>query len=1139
MKRWIRNVASRASFMPATLASVLAPRSLMSRPFANSAHRNLLRRLFALRRRQIAARSLYGVGLTLCCGLGCFLILLLLETGLYLSPAVKLAAEGAVALVLGGLAVLYCFRPLLFPPSPEDVALEVEHAFGGLQQRLISAMQLWGPGRDTDYSSRMVEAAVIQADETLAKLNLNPLVARTQPLRMAALCGALGLVILVAFAVLPGPLTAAARRLAHPSTVYVRPPQTFIALHPGSAEIIAGEPFAITATLTGLVPLDAHIFLRENDAWTPLELSVRNGRIAHRMPAVTRSFQYRLRANDAVTPVYTVTAKPRPMVVRLRHDNRYPAYTRLEEVRDIDGGDIVAIAGTSTALHVESSLPLSTAEIVFDDSTASTARIDGSFALVNLIVKQNRRYTIVLRETHGITSTNPVEYRVVALQDHPPEIRLLRPGKDTELGENMRVPLFVEARDDFGVARIEIRYRLNDDEAAEALPFPLDAMGDGELTQTYVWDLSGLDLLPGDRVVFRLRAYDNNTLSGPGKSETPDFTIRFPSLLEIHRQAQRAQEEGLERMAAIQEGGEAVRERLEEIAHRVLKERQMQWQHGKELETAIDDQATAAEQLEKVSEKLEETLDRLQQSGLLGDETLQKLNQIQELLSEIETPGLKEAMEELRGAMQRVDPEAVEDALKAFRAEQEGFQQSLERTIALLQQLRKEQALEALVRALEALSEDQRRVVDNIGDERAPSSLAGQQDAIERRADSFEDELALTAEKMTGYPKAANELGRLADRFEEQRISERMRLVSRDLRKGAARSARTRGARITGDLDRFAKELKAARQAFVGRRKEALTRQLDQLTHNLLGLSAAQEQTVRKAGEISRDSDPTALAIEQARILAGATRLANHLMEAAHRTYFVTPETGAALGRALDRIRETAGHILAGAVSRATGSGQDAMGALNDAALALRRVVKDIAAAASSVGFEEMLQRMQELADQQAGLNARSESMFNSRRPSEEGNGQQLTLARMAARQRAIQQALREIRQQMGSRRQALLGDLDNIASEMEAVIQEMKNRNAGSRTMERLRRILARLLDAQRSIQERGRSKERHARRGSDLAYQGPGSLPPNLGEADNPLRDRLREALDAGFATEYQRLIRRYFEALMQDALKREDSR
>ena len=540
-----------------------------------------------------------------------------------------------------------------------------------------------------------------------------------------------------------------------------------------------------------------------------------------------------------------------------------------------------------------------------------------------------------------------------------------------------------------------------------------------------------------------------------------------------------------------------------------------------------------------MSKKLEETLGRLRQSGLLGDETLQKLNQIQGLLSEIETPRLKQAMEELRGAMQRVDSKAVEKALKAFRGEQEGFQESLERTIALLRQLRTEQALDALAQTLEALSREQRRLADNLGDQRVPSSVAGQQDAIAKRTGSFEDELAEAAEEIREFPEAANELEGLAERFEAQRIPERMRGVSRNLRGGAERLARIGGARIAGDLEGFAKELHEARQAFVNSRKEALLRHLNKMTHNLLGLSVAQEQTARKAGGISRESDPAPLAIKQARILAGATRLANHLMEAAHRSYFVTPETGAALGRALIKVRETAGHFQAGSGSQAAASGKDAMGALNEAAMALRRVTRDIAAAGSSVGLEEMLQRMQELADQQSGLNAQSESTLNPGREPSGDQGLQMSLAQMAARQRAIQEALREIRRQMGSRRHALLGDLDHIASEMEAVIQEMKSRRAGRPTLERQRRILARLLDAQRSIRERGRSNDRRARRGSDLAYQGPGSLPPNLGEADNPLRRRLRDALDAGFAAEYQRLIRSYFESLMEDALKSEDSR
>ena len=146
-----------------------------------------------------------------------------------------------------------------------------------------------------------------------------------------------------------------------------------------------------------------------------------------------------------------------------------------------------------------------------------------------------------------------------------------------------------------------------------------------------------------------------------------------------------------------------------------------------------------------------------------------------------------------------------------------------------------------------------------------------------------------------------------------------------------------------------------------------------------------------------------------------------------------------------------------------------------------------------------------------------------------------MSLSRMAAQQRAIQQALEELRQQMAGRSGRMLGDLGRIAAEMEEVAEDMRRGRATRQTVERQRQILSRMLDAQRSVRQRGWSKQREARRGKDVTYRGPGSLPPDLGEADNPLRRRLRDALNAGYPAEYQALIRRYFERLIQDALAR----
>ena len=142
----------------------------------------------------------------------------------------------------------------------------------------------------------------------------------------------------------------------------------------------------------------------------------------------------------------------------------------------------------------------------------------------------------------------------------------------------------------------------------------------------------------------------------------------------------------------------------------------------------------------------------------------------------------------------------------------------------------------------------------------------------------------------------------------------------------------------------------------------------------------------------------------------------------------------------------------------------------------------------------------------------------------------------MAAQQRAIQEALEALRQEMASQREQMLGDLGSIASDMEKTAREMDLSQVTPQTLNRQRQILSRMLDAQRSIRQRGKSKDREAQQGKTYSYRGPGSLPGDLGATDNPLRRRLQEALDEGYPPEYQALIRHYFESLIQDAISGE---
>ncbi|MFH1681912.1 MAG: hypothetical protein ABIH26_14890, partial [Candidatus Eisenbacteria bacterium] len=112
-----------------------------------------------------------------------------------------------------------------------------------------------------------------------------------------------------------------------------------------------------------------------------------------------------------------------------------------------------------------------------------------------------------------------------------------------------------------------------------------------------------------------------------------------------------------------------------------------------------------------------------------------------------------------------------------------------------------------------------------------------------------------------------------------------------------------------------------------------------------------------------------------------------------------------------------------------------------------------------------------------------------------------------------------------------VLGKLDQIVEDMRKVERDLEKANLSPETRERQEKILSRMLDAQRSLRERGYRRERRSRAGEEVDAASPESIPRTLSE----IRDRMREDPIRGqeFAVppEYDELIRSYFRSLTEE--------
>src|SRR5262249_30208300 len=157
-------------------------------------------------------------------------------------------------------------------------------------------------------------------------------------------------------------------------------------------------------------------------------------------------------------------------------------------------------------------------------------------------------------------------YRVTPMPDAPPLLTVRLPGGDVDLPAGQQIPVAVLAQDDLGLAQLELQYRK--DPAAPWTDLPLARFGahPREANVESRWDASGLALLPGEVATFRFVLLDDNSVSGPGRTVSPAFQLRFPSLADLYQRMDEKQGTAQNTFEKVVEKAKELQKSLDKLA---------------------------------------------------------------------------------------------------------------------------------------------------------------------------------------------------------------------------------------------------------------------------------------------------------------------------------------------------------------------------------------------------------------------------------------------------------------------------------------------------------------------------------------------------------------------------------------------
>jgi hypothetical protein len=979
------------------------------------------------------------------------------------------------------------------------------------------------------YSEEMIDAAVEDVEKAFAPLPLARLVNRQRVLWAFAALASMVVCVAVLFHAAP-----ARMRVGISNAFGLGAEGVAFEVLPGDTAVLPGGSVTLRARVSPAGVLKAVKLETKGKGFGAVNRQGRQGRTETRRVelrgdtcsialAAGHGFDYRFRVLGRSSVPHRVRVLEPLSLERLVFTLRPPAYSGLPETRT-SGAEVSGLKGTVAGVEGEANRMMSAGRLLLGQDSIPLAidpkdsgRFTGSFVIGGDVTG-----AIELADNEDKVLQPAAEVRVRAIADEPPFVKLFVPGRDVDLPVSMRVLLGINSLDDFGLGELYLHYGKDSIDKRVRLK---SLAGRREDTTLYAWDLSDASLLPGEAIRYYVSVTDNDNVSGPKASRSETFLVRFPTMNEIYNAAVQQTERTESELGPMQSEQAQLGEELSRLSDEMKKSRELSWDEKQALEKVLGGQEGLMQQVSDLKQEVSDMMKELSQGMTLDQQTMERMGQLQQLLSELLPRELQQSLAQLRDKLEQQSPD-VKRALDKFELDQEKMKQAIDRALELLKKIMEEQRLEALAKKADDLAKTQEDLTEKLGKEPSERSAQMQQD-LKEALDSLQQEMKDLADSMSDK-EIGDSLSDLAQQAEHDKLSEMAQELANQMQQGKAGQAKPKSGKLEQSLAKMSKSLNSLSQKLKSKRSSEVAKELGSAAQDLLMISDEQEKLELASSAMADLSENAASEMS----LHDATQIvAESLASLSSRSMSVDPSLGQELARAMTEMERAA----QGMVDNRAGVAQPGMA---QARQSLNRTVQSLLEAMAqaqqgggmSGGMEDLMQQLSQMTGEQMGINA-GMSGFPIPMPGGLSAEQMAALGRILGKQRALREQLQQMLGQMGGTQPGLTSSLEGLLDEMKAVEKDLSELNVSRDLVERQESILSHLLDAQRSIRQQGFKEERQSESGKEFQLLERPRLPEDKGERNRLLREELMRALKQGYPAEYEQMIREYFQRLLNE--------
>ncbi len=925
-----------------------------------------------------------------------------------------------------------------------------------------------------------------------------------------------------------------------------------IKVFPGDTTIVKNDSLLFKVLITS--DKENQIFLdykfNNSSMINSIQLHPENDNIyTYKMKKVIKPLSYRIRTRFYSTKYFSVNLLEQPKIKNIRFEIIPPVYTKLQrQIYENLQGDLLVYKGTKIKFLITPSKEIKNGYIIFNDSSKKTLQIDKSNILYGTVLaNKNSSFYFKIIDNNDLTNINPIQYFITLKQDQYPTAKILIPGKDILIGDEKRIPIQFFCSDDFGFSKINLIYWVNESKEKQKIQLKIKDLNKKEIIGAFIWDISNLSLFTEDVVYYYIEVFDNDVISGPKQGKSQVFTIKYPSVFEIVREAENMQNEQIEDMEGTYKKYKEIMETYQNLERELKKNSEITWQKQKEILNKLEKLQGENQTIEKQIEKFSESLKKLEKFQALTKETLDKLKEVEKLMKELKPETINKLMEKMKQLIKNQNKEDLLKNLEDLKKNNKDFMDKLERTMALLKKLKAEEKISSVQKKLEEIKKEQKNIQKSLQNPNNsnPNELAKKQEKQsqflkEVNKDIKDIKELLKEAKSQLYPKSEQ----ISQQFNQMQMQQQSSQIKNSISKKDFQKASKMSKNLTKNLDQIQKQLNQLQKEMEQNELFTIMEKMKQMYNNLIYTSEEQEQITNKLNQIfPKDAEMNNIARKQQEIYNTTKDIADSLFEYSKKRPEITYSALQHLGNALMKMEKAIENIE---YAKTTNPGRNYYQDFNNSKISSNESLKNLNKATYQIFMDLQalnqsmkscsnptpmpLASMQQLIGMQQQLNKSLQEIMSQMNQNGKIPSQfQERLKQLAMQQEEIAKQLQQYLEEQKRKGKKTLGRLGKTVEDMKQSSRDMENQKLDDQLIQRNNKILSRLLDSEKSMRERKLSRKRKAETAQDILAKNPDELTNDILFDNNIRKLLILNALKQQYPEKYDILIKKYFNSLL----------